>query len=89
MFTAGEDYVEGPYSVTIPKGQRSVELCINIIDDEELEEDKDFAIEFNTSALHPDVVVMDPQKTKITIVDNECKHKDCTCQFCICISFSI
>ena len=80
MFTDGTDYEAGPYNVIIPKGERSAELCINIRNDEELEDDEAFVIKINENNLHPDVVLMDPVETTVTIMDDECKHKDCTCQ---------
>ena len=83
MFTGGSDYEAGPYNVTIPKGERSANYCINITNDEELEMDEAFVIEINVNKLHPDVVLMQPMETRVTIMDDECKYKDCTCQYYI------
>ena len=79
MFTAGIDYEEGPYSVTIPKGVPSAYYCIGIINDTQLEEDETISIEIKNDTLHPDVVLMDPAKATVTILDDECKCNNCTC----------
>ena len=79
MFTAGIDYEEGPYSVTIPKGQESADYCIVIMNDTMLEPDEAFIIEISANNLHPDVVLMPPMEATVTIMDDECKHKNCTC----------
>ena len=71
MFTGGSDYEAGPYNVTIPKGEMSAELCINITNDEELEDDEAFIIHINEAA---DVVLNKSVETTVTILDDECKH---------------
>ena len=75
MFAGGADYEAGPYHVTIPKGEISAEFCITIINDTSFEGDEVFIIEFKGSALNPDVVLIDPYQTTVTILDDECKHK--------------
>ena len=83
LFTGGRDYDEGPYNLTIPYGEKSAIYCIDITNDTVLEDDEAFVIKINNDTLHPDVVLMDPEETTITIMDDECKHKDCTCRYCI------
>ena len=83
MFADGRDYEEGPYIVIIYEGQMSADYCINITNDEELEMDETFTITINRTAVDQGVTVMDPDLARITIMDDECKHKDCTCQYCI------
>ena len=80
MFAGGSDYEAGPYNVTIPKGEMSAELCINITNDEVLEDDEVFIIRINKAA---DLVLMKPVETTVTILDDECKHKNNICQYSI------
>ena len=79
MFTAGTDYEEGPYSVMIPKGQESADFCISIINDTMLDGDEAFIIKIDETKLHPDIILMSPMQATVTIIDDECKHKNCTC----------
>ena len=52
----------------------SAEFCINITDDNELEEDETFNLTINTDLLHPEIIPMDPDQATVTILDDECKH---------------
>ena len=84
MFADGRDYEEGPYIVIINEGQMSADYCINIINDTELELDETFTITINNqTAVDQGVIVMDPDFARVTIMDDECKHKDCTYQYCM------
>ena len=74
MFSGGIDYEVGPYYVTIPKGTMSADYCINITNDEVLEHDEVFIIHINKTALHPDVVLVEPDEATVTIMDDECKQ---------------
>ena len=80
MFAGGTDYEKGPYYVTIYKGGMSADYCINITNDEYLEDDEAFVIVVNETALQPDVVLMQPDNATVTIMDDECKqYKNGTC----------
>ena len=59
--------------MNIFKGDRIVNRCINITDDNELEMDEDFQLKFNKSALNPNVIIMPPDEAQVNILDNECK----------------
>ena len=83
IFADGTDYEEGPYNVTIPKGKMNATYCIAVPNDEELEMDEAFRITINENALDQDVVVMSPNEARVIILDDECKHKDCTFQYCV------
>ena len=74
MVIDGTDYEKGPYCVTIPKGTTSADYCINITNDEVLEHDEVFIIHINKTALHPDVVLVEPDEATVTIMDDECKQ---------------
>ena len=73
MFAGGRDYEVGPYYVTIPRGIMSANYCINITNDEVLERDETFIIRINKTALHPDVVLVEPDVARVAILDDECK----------------
>ena len=59
--------------MNILKGNKSVDHCIYITDDNELEMDEDFKLKFNKSALNPNVIIMAPDEAQVNILDNECK----------------
>ena len=87
MFTDGTDYEEGPYHVIIYSGTERAEYCIKITNDTVLEVDKAFNIEINNAtAMDQDVILKTPYVARVTIL--ECKHKDCTCLYCIIIIIS-
>ena len=72
MYTGGVDYEAGPYYVNITEGDMSAEFCINITDDNELEEkDETFNLTINTDLLHPDIVIINPNKSMVIILDDE------------------
>ena len=84
MFAGGVDYEEGIYTVTILKGQMNASYCISITNDTELEMDEVFSITINNqTAVDQGVILMEPYVARVTIMDDECKHKNCTCQYCI------
>ena len=89
MFTDGTDYEEGPYHVIIERGTERAKYCIKIQNDEVLEEDETFNIEIgNATAMAHDVILKNPYVARVTILDDECKHKDGTCLYCIIITIS-
>ena len=84
MVVDGTDSEKGPYCVTIPKGTISADYCINITNDEVLESDETFIIHINKTALHPDVVLVEPDEATVTIMDDEFKqNKNGTYKYCI------
>ena len=76
FYTGGDDYDSGPYSVTIKAGDTSAQYCIDIYNDTVLEMDETFNIRINETALHSDIVLMEPNTAKVTIIDDECKHSN-------------
>ena len=72
LYTGGVDYAGGPYNVSITEGDMSAVFCIDITDDNDLEEDEIFNLRINTG--HPDIIPMSPDQATVTILDNECKH---------------
>ena len=66
------DYTSGPYSVTFPAGVASVPFNIPINDDNIFEENENFTLTINSS-LSTGVMVGNPGKTTMTIIDNNCK----------------
>ena len=50
----------------------SAVFCIDITDDNDLEEDETFNLRIDTG--HPDIIPMSPDQATVTILDDECKH---------------
>ena len=48
------DYEAGPYYVNFTEGDMSAEFCINITDNNDLENDKYFTLRMNRATLHPE-----------------------------------
>ena len=74
LYTGGVDYEAGPYYVNIAKGNMSAPLCINIIDNNNLENGKFFTLRMNTTALHPEIIPLPHASAMISILDDECKN---------------
>ena len=54
----------------------SAELCINITDDNELEDDETFNLTINRDS-DPEIILVDAGQAMVTILDDECKHINC------------
>ena len=74
MTGGGVDYESGPYRVTIPAGQLSIQFNIVINDDNILERDENFGVTINATSLPSHVNVTDPNHTTVTILDNDGKY---------------
>ena len=72
LYTGGVDYEAGPYYVNITKGNMSAALCINIINDTELENGELFMLRINTAT--PEIIPKYPVEAMVTIKDDECKN---------------
>ena len=72
LFTGATDYEAGPYYVNIAEGDMNASLCINITDNNKLDNGKIFDLIINTTVLHPEIFSPDPNSTVI-ILDDECK----------------
>ena len=73
MFAGGVDF-EISYDVKIPIATRNYVLCINVTIVEMLESNRTFIIRINKTALHPDIVLVEPYEATVTIMDDECKQ---------------
>ena len=49
-------------------------LCISIINDDELENGELFNLIINSTALHPEIIPMTPDRAIIILMDDECKN---------------
>ena len=67
------DYGSGPYTVVIPAGMTNATFEIPITDDMILENNEDFVITINGTALPPGVTPTDPDEATVTIMDNDRK----------------
>ena len=57
FITGGDDYTPGPFTATIPAGQRSVTFNISITDDNVFELNEDFTLTVDSSSLPTGVSV--------------------------------
>ena len=55
----------------------SARLCINITDDNELENGESFTLRINTITVHSEIILKDPVEAMVTIKDDECKNRNC------------
>lgn len=60
--------------MNITKGDMNAEFCIDITDDNELENGQIFNLDINTTALHFEIVPGNPRLAAVIILDNECKN---------------
>ena len=67
------DYVSGPYTVTIPAGGTSAPFDITINDDNTLEDNETFTIDVDPSSLPTGVTVGSTGQATITIDNDDCK----------------
>ena len=69
-----EDYDSGPYSVTIPAGNRSVVFDVSIIDDNMLEMNETFELSIQSTSLPSKVFLSrtsrNPSMATVYILDN-------------------
>jgi len=73
MVTGGLDYDSGPYMVRFSAGVTSVLINVSIINDVIMEHDENFDLTINSSSLPSDVVVANPHKATVTIVNDDGK----------------
>ena len=68
--TAGSDFIPGPYTVSFLAGQLNATLMVSTVDDNTTELSKYFMVVI-TSADQPNVDIVSPNTTLITIQDND------------------
>ena len=80
----GTDYESGPFNVTIKKGEKSAILLVKIFNDSDYEsgdddngEDFTLSIIADTSTPVGGIHLGLKTKTKVIIVDDECKYTAC------------
>ena len=74
MFCGAEnDYVTGPYSVTISAGMTNTPYDILVTNDNLLEDNETFFIFLNPASLPSDVMVGDINQATITIINDDGK----------------
>ena len=73
VITGGDDYIFGPFSVTIPAGEISVPFNISIIDDNIFERNETFSLTIDPSSLPSRVLLQSPGNCMlmITIMDDD------------------
>ena len=72
-YTGDVDYEDGPYEMNIKEGDMNTSICINIIDDNELENDEIFNLRISVFALNTlNIYPKDPYSANVTILDDEC-----------------
>ncbi|XP_065894203.1 uncharacterized protein [Dysidea avara] len=68
--TGGDDYITGPYSLTLESGSASVSGQVRIIDDDLCDAPETFTLTIDSSSLPSDVTVPRDCQQVITIIDN-------------------
>ena len=79
--TEDEDYIGGPYNVTVPAGMKHFDFNITINNDSVLEVNEVFTLTIDPLSLPSNVSVGDQNTTTITIVDNDGKWSINTIMF--------
>ena len=78
LFTGGEDYTSGPYSVTFIAGGTVALLTIPINDDNTFEGNENFTLIIDSSSLPNGVTINNPSWTTVTIIEDEGNDIFCT-----------
>ena len=68
--TAGTDFIPGPYTVSFTAGQVTATLMVSTVDDDTTELSEYFMVVI-TSVDQPNVDIVSPNTTLITIQDND------------------
>ena len=73
-FTGNVDYDTGPYNVMFMKGNTTATLCINITNDEILEEDETFGLIIDAVSSLACIIRGSPSTVNVTILRTECMY---------------
>ena len=76
LFTGGEDYTTGLYSVTFTAGGTIALPTIPINDDKTFEGNENFTLIIDSSSLPSDVTIINPSQTTVTIIEDEGTNND-------------
>ena len=68
------DYGSGPYSITFPAGETSIQFDVSINDDNIVEASEEFSLAIQSKSLPATVTRTNPGQTTITILDNDSKE---------------
>ena len=71
----GDDYVSGPFNVTIPAGQTNASIDVPITDDNIYEQKEKFKLVIDQSSTLNGVLIGNPRKVTVVIADDS----DCEC----------
>ena len=71
----GDDYVSGPFVVTIPAGQTNTSIDVSITDDDIYEQKEKFKLVIDPSSTVDGVLIGSPRKVTVVITDDN----DCEC----------
>ena len=67
----GDDYMPGPYNVSILAGQTHVVFDVSIMNDTTIESNESFTLAIIPESLPEQIKIEIPDRTTITIVDND------------------
>jgi len=67
------DYGSGPYTVTIPAGETSIQFDVVITDDNIVEGSEEFSLAIQSKSFPATVTRTNPGQMMITILDNDSK----------------
>jgi len=74
--TGGEDYVSGPFTVTILAGQTTASFDVPIINDSMFEQNEVFRLTIDQSSAPDGVSITNPNRANVVIADDsDCKYK--------------
>lgn len=80
LYTGGDDYVSGPFNVTIPAESINVSFNIPIINNDIYEDNKRFAVTIDPYTLPSRIHLQHNCMLTVTIVDDDCKF-GCTSNY--------
>ena len=66
----GEDYISGPYAVTIAAGDQRVEFNVTLNDDNIVEQSESFLLAIDNSTLPSKVTIDQPNPVIVYIIDD-------------------
>ena len=75
----GDDYVSGPYNVTIPAGQTNASVDVPITDDNIYEQNEKFKLFIDRTSTLNGVFIGSPRKATVIIADDS----DCKCTYAL------
>ena len=75
LLAGSDDYISGPFNITIPAGQANVSFNTQINNDDIYEQNEEFIVTIDQSSLLSGVRTASPNMATVVIVDDgDCKY---------------